>query len=137
MAVQKPLVIIAGQVQQIPAGDTLSTGGGAASTDPILSSVSGTLATLTGTARYYPPTDTTITGVYFSLGSPSSSGNVTIDIKKNGTSIMGGSYPTVAAGEYKSNAVAISVAVTTSDYLTLDITGAGTGAADMTAWLTK
>jgi hypothetical protein len=134
MAIQKPLVVINGQVQQLPVGDSIPVtyNGG---TDPIMSSFAGTVATLTGTYRYYHPTTTNITGVYISVGTASSSGSVVIDVKKNGVSIFSGSYPTIAASSYLSSLVSITSAITPSDYLTIDVTSAGTGAADLNVYI--
>lgn len=134
MAVRKPLVQIAGQLQELPNGDTLpiSYNGG---TDPIMSSFAGPLTTFTGTYRYYHPTSTNITGVYCSVGTASSSGSVVIDVKKNGTTIFSGTYPTITASNYLSSLVSITSALTSSDYLTIDVTSAGTGAADLNVYI--
>jgi len=134
MAVQKPLVIIGGQVQQLPSGDSIPVtyNGGS---DPIMSSFAGPVTTSTGTYRYYHPTSTNITGVYISLGTTSSSGSVVIDVKKNGTSIFSGTYPTIAASSHLSSLVSITSALTPSDYLTIDVTSAGVGAADLNVYI--
>lgn len=134
MAVQKPLVIIGGQVQQLPAGDSIpiNYNGG---TDPILSSFAGPVVTATGTYRYYHPSTTNITGVYISVGTASSSGSVVVDVKKNGTSIFSGTYPTITATNFVSSLVSITSALTSSDYLTIDVTSAGTGAADLNVYI--
>ena len=131
MASRKPLVLVNGKIQQLQSGDTLSGG------DPIKSSFSGTLVTTTGTVRYYHYTTTSLTGIYFSLGTTSTTGDVIIDLLKNGVSVMSGTFPTCIAGDYVSNTLPITVDITPLDYLTINLASVGTGAADMTVYILR
>jgi hypothetical protein len=132
MTVRKPLVVIAGQVQELPAGDTTpgSSGGGGT---VITGSFTGAVALLNGKARYKPPADITLTGAFASAGVASINGDVTVAVKKNGSTIAA---PTIAEGGYKSTTVSLSTALLTTDYLTLDVTAAGAGAEDVTVMIT-
>lgn len=89
----------------------------------------GTLALLTGTPRWYPDRSVTISSVYFSLGT---AGTATIDVLKNGASIFSGSKPQTTAAN-KSSIISVSVAMTTSDYLTVSVNTAG--GADATVYI--
>ena len=126
MAIQRPIVLSNGSIQQLPIGD-LVAGAAAGSPQPITTTFAGTLTVFTGITRYYPEQDIILGGVYFAIGTTSSLGDVVIDIKKNGTSIMGGVYPTITPTNFKSNIVTISTTILTTDYITVDITSAGTG----------
>lgn len=87
----------------------------------------GTITTpVSGTARSYPTANCTITNVYASLGTAASD-TFTFVLKKNGSTV--GTY-NMSAGTYRMGATAASVSLTTSDYLTINIT-AGTGATDL------
>ena len=81
---------------------------------------------VTGVARCYVPSALTITNVYASLGTASST-TFTFKLLKNGTIV--GTY-NISSSSYKMTATAASISLTTSDYLTLDVT-AGTGASDL------
>lgn len=136
MATRKPLVIIGGQLQEMPIGDSVPSAavtfnGG---TDPIIATFAGTVVTSTGTSRYYHPSSSTIVEAYISLGTTSSSGSVTVDVKKNGTTILSGPM-TITAGGYKSAPMDLNQDLTPSDYFTIDVTGAGTGAKDLVVYL--
>jgi len=72
-----------------------------------------------GTARFYPPAAISISMVYANLGSNPSSGNLNFVIKKNGISIG----TTFSMSSALMTPVSISVLLTTSDYLTLDVSG--------------
>lgn len=125
MAARNPLVLVAGAISELPTGDTIigvtEGAGGAGGSYVIRYSIVGALTAGTGTMRWYPDADITISSVYFSLGT---AGTATIDILKNGTSIFSGAKPTVTAGN-KSSVVAVSVAVATTDYLTVAVLSAG------------
>lgn len=85
----------------------------------------GVISSSTGTARWYPYADMTIIGVYCSVGTAPSS-TVSADVKKGGVSILGGNYPTITSGNYKSNTITLNVDLFTAninDYLTVDVTG--------------
>jgi hypothetical protein len=75
-------------------------------------------APFTGVARYYPINTILITTVYANLGT-APSGNFTFLIKKNGVSIG----TTFTMSGVVMTPVSVNVSLTTSDYLTLDITG--------------
>ncbi|MFA5976507.1 MAG: hypothetical protein WC859_10150 [Elusimicrobiota bacterium] len=57
MAVQKPLVLIGGQIQQIPAGDTLSA---ASSEVDVVSKVNGNAGTIVICTPVYPSSNTAV-----------------------------------------------------------------------------
>lgn len=87
----------------------------------------GPISVVSGTARWYPEINGKITGGYFSLGTAGNS-VTTVSIKKNGVEIF---LLSAAAGENISNTAAVDIAVLTTDYITIDITAAGPGAADL------
>ena len=118
MATRRPLVAINGQLSELPTGDVIA---GA----PLLAKMnySGSLSPTTGSARFYPDRAITLSKVYFSLGGASLA-SVTIDVKKNGTSILGGTLPSCASGSFKSNEIAVTTTLSTTDYLTVDIVSA-------------
>lgn len=132
MAVRRPLVAINGTIRELPTGDELAgayaTGG--SSIQVTKYSADGPLEVATGTARWYPETDITILGVYFSLGTAGTT-TTSADVKMNGTTILS-TLPSATSGVYKSTKQELSTSVTETDYLTVDITAAGTGAEDMT-----
>lgn len=70
--------------------------------------------------RFYPPETRTLTRVDVMIAVPSITTDIMIDIKKNGTSILGGTLVTLSAGQYYVTR-SISGTITTSDYLTVDV----------------
>lgn len=80
-------------------------------------------APVTGTARFYPPTNLTVNTVYANLSANPTNGNLTFIIKKNGTSIG----TTFTLSSALMNAVSTSISLTTTDYLTVDVTGSAMG----------
>ena len=132
MTVRKPLVVIAGRVQELPVGDAVAIPASNGGVDPIIASFSGAVQVATGTARYYHPSATTITSAYLSLGTASSSGSVVVVVKLNGSTLT---TLTLTSGSNLLAPVTLSQALTPSDYLTIDVTGAGTGAADLNVYL--
>lgn len=80
----------------------------------------GPINSMVGTVRFYPPQTITVSSIYMAIGVTSSS-NTVAAIKKNGTAV--GSV-TLNANSSKSLPVAVSIVVTPSDYLTVDITSA-------------
>jgi hypothetical protein len=80
----------------------------------------------TGVSRCYVPSALTITNVYASLGTASST-TFTFKLLKNGSIV--GTY-TLSSNSYKMTTTAVSISLTTADYLTLDVT-TGTGASDL------
>ena len=113
----------------IPAekGGTGTTTGGAGGY--INLSMLGTIVLpFTGVSRFYPPAAVSISTVYANI-SGAANGSLILTIKKNGTSI--GTTCTIATGTIIMTPVVISVPLTTSDYLTLDLTGTATDAKDL------
>lgn len=95
----------------------------------------GTVAVTTGTQRFYNDTGRTLTltAVRATLGTTPTS-NVTIDVKKNGTTIFTttSNRPTIAASAFTATAAGIDVTSwAAGDYLTVDI-AAGTTGSDLT-----
>lgn len=98
---------------------------------------SGLLEPVVGTHRYYIERANTITKVRASVGTAPVGASITIDVKKNGTSILGGTLLSVAAGQF-TNTRTTSVAVSAGDYLTVDIVSVGTSTpgSDLTVTVT-
>lgn len=105
-----------------------SSGYSGISTGVVKYNIVGNVQVNTGTLRWYPEATVTLTSAYFSL-SVAGSSTTEIDVKKNGVSIFG-TKPTVGSGVYRSTNTSLSTSVTSSDYLTFDVTIAGTGAQD-------
>jgi hypothetical protein len=82
----------------------------------------------TGVSRFYSPTNVTISNVYANLAN-SADGSVIFTLKKNGTTI--GTTFTIPSGTVVMTPVVINVSLTTTDYLTLDVTGTATTARDL------
>jgi hypothetical protein len=104
-----------------------ATGGGAGgSTNMVTTSFfPGQFSPMTGTIRWYPSAACNLKSVFMSL-STTSTVDVTIDLKKNGTTILGETKPVIPSGNFKSLAIELSVSMSTNDYLTIDIlTGNG------------
>jgi hypothetical protein len=80
----------------------------------------------TGTARLYPPSSLTISNVYASLSTTSSS-TFTFQLLKNGSVV--GTY-NISASTNKMTTTAASISLLTTDYLTVNVT-AGAGASDL------
>lgn len=83
-------------------------------------------APFTGVARCYPTSNVNIVNIFASLGTPSSS-NLQFTLKKNGSNVANG---TVTGNSYRMTPISANISVSTTDYLTLDIT-AGSGATDL------
>ena len=96
--------------------------------------MAGTLSLVAGTGgRIYFKRAATITNTIISVGTTSSSGAVTVDVNKNGTTIYTSGKPSIAAGSYVDlTSVPTSASVAAGDYITIDIDSEGTGAADLT-----
>jgi hypothetical protein len=88
----------------------------------------GTLDTpLVANARWYPPDDVTVIRAWASLGEDSA-GVTEFDVLRNGVSILP-SPVSVAIGDFRSLDITVpSVAVATTDYLTISLTTANGGA---------
>lgn len=109
-------------------GPTGAAGGGLQS---VQATFPGTLTTLVGNIRWYPRSNITLTNVFVSMGTAPSTGGAVFNVRKNGTAIFSGSKPTVASGANTSGANAISVPLTTTDYLTVDVETASGGDATL------
>lgn len=92
----------------------------------------GALSLSTGSVRLYVPADCTGTDLNLHLGTTSSSGDVTVDFLLNGVVDTTATITALATTATATSATAI----TEGDYVTIDITGAGTGAADLYISLT-
>jgi hypothetical protein len=109
-------------------GAVISTGGGGAgSGSGYLNMVmtGSVIPPVVGIARLYPPVNMTVTTVMANLSSAPSNGNMTFVIKKNGTS----TGTTFTLSTALMTPVTVSIALTTTDYLTIDV--AGSSAADL------
>jgi hypothetical protein len=83
-------------------------------------SVVGTLTNQTGTSRWYPDRTILLTGMYFSLGTASTS-EIAVTAKKNNVSIMPIGPLVAVAGAYKSEILAFNLTMTPDDFLTVDV----------------
>lgn len=92
----------------------------------------GTIANKTGVGRFPVTTNMvgTITECRAWLDTASSSGSVVIGFRKTGAASF--TTITIAASANSGSSTGLSVAMATTDYLTVDITSAGTGAANLT-----
>jgi hypothetical protein len=92
------------------------------------------ITTGTGKVSFFVPYNFTLTEVFIGVGTTSSSGLVTMDVKLNGTTIfstlpsIGSPQNTSGAGTGSVAAVISSAALSKYDKITVDITAAGTGA---------
>lgn len=93
----------------------------------------GTVVVGVGTARWYPDTSITITGAYINASTPPVSGNLSLQLNKNGSPIL--SNVNLTTGTYRSNNYSINTTVSTTDYVTVDVINNG-GAADATLTIT-
>lgn len=99
-----------------------------------------TTALTTGTAKvtFFMPYDFTVTEVFTAVGTQSSSGVVTADLNKAGTSIFS-TNPSIDASEDTSLTGTVAVISTASlskgDKMTVDIDAAGTGAKQLTMYI--
>jgi hypothetical protein len=75
-------------------------------------------APLTGAARYYPPRAVTFSKIYANLSTPAV-GDFTFVLNKNGVNT--GYTFTVSNGGYVMTPVVVSIALATTDYLSIDI----------------
>jgi len=83
-------------------------------------SMAGVIAPpFTGIARFYSPSNITITKVLANLGAVPANGDLNFIIKKNGTSIG----TTFTLSSALMTPVDVNISLTTTDYLTLDVSG--------------
>jgi hypothetical protein len=82
--------------------------------------MSGTISgARTGNVRYYPPVSMTISNVLASVSTVVSGSALVFEIFKNGTS-LGPTY-TINTNSYRMTAVAATISLSTSDYLTVNV----------------
>ncbi|MCC7097397.1 MAG: hypothetical protein IT472_09495 [Thermomonas sp.] len=97
----------------------------------MLSDMSTALTTGTGKALWIAPEAGSLTDVWIGVGTVSSSGAVTVDFNKNGTSVLT-TQPSIDVSENTSltgtSAVISSASFAKGDRFTFDIDAAGTGA---------
>ena len=119
-----PLGYTGSQGDQGPIGYTGSSGSGGGGGSTYISLVmTGTITTpFVGTSRFYPPKDLSITVVYASVTLATNSGAFTFVLKKNGVDI--GATFSIAQGQNIMTPVSVNATLLTTDYLTLDVTGA-------------
>lgn len=96
----------------------------------------GTVAVAAGASmRWYVQEASTLLGVQASLRTPSSSGDVIVDVNLNGTTVFvnQANRPTIAAASNYSGYVTSAdvTALAAGDFFTVDVDGAGTNAADL------
>lgn len=121
----------------IPRGDTGATGStGPAANQTIVWNRAGTVSTTTGAQRFRFPANATIIGASLALNT-SGSTSTTVSIKKNGTALTFASALTLGSGAtaLAEQAISGSASVVAGDYLTVDITAAGTSASDLSVFL--
>lgn len=92
--------------------------------------ITGNVSILNGVARWYPPKAITLIDITSHVTTAPSTEATIIDLLKNGTSILSGTYPSISVGGHSSNTVTLTTTLTTTDYLTVNVTSAG-GSADM------
>jgi hypothetical protein len=114
MTERRPIVNISGALQELPTGDTLPSPGSAYATIP------GVLSTFVGAIRRYFNRSVTLTSVRVDMGTAPASDAV-FNVRKNGVVIFTSPKPTVAAGAHSSTPLGVSTALTTADYLTVDV----------------
>jgi hypothetical protein len=110
-------------------------GGGTSVLAPLAVAVSDEVTTIiadTDVITFRMPADFTLTEIFCSLTTASSSGLVTVDVNKGGVSILSTKI-TIDASEKTSLTAATPPVISTSDFsqddeITVDIDGAGTGA---------
>jgi hypothetical protein len=102
-------------------------------------SAPGTVTTVTGALRWRAKVPCTIQFATADVNTASSSGSVIVDILKNGTSIFTSTAhrPTIPASAFLDDGVIDITSMAVDDLLTVNVTSAGTGAADLTVniWL--
>lgn len=84
-------------------------------------SVPGTLSTLTGTMRWYPRFNGTITEFHIAVGVAPTGASLTARINKNGSSVT---TVSISASGFSAT-TSLSSSFTNTDYYTLDITAVG------------
>jgi hypothetical protein len=88
----------------------------------VVINTTGALQAMTGVARWYPPIPMRLTSWEAWVGEAPVGANVQFTLRKNGISAATGS---IVSGSVRMALVDLSLELTTTDYLTLDITGVG------------
>lgn len=124
---------------------TIASSGGGGGSVPIEIGVAASDETTNlaaGTAKviFRSPAGFTLTEARASLSTASSSGEVEINIKKNGTTIFGSEKLTIDQGEKTSTTAATPADLEITDFddddeIQIDLDGAGTGATGLKIWL--
>lgn len=99
-------------------------GGGGGGGGCFTYSYDGELAAGSGGHRFYVESDTTITKVRASVGTAPTGSAVTVDVNKNGTSILSSAI-SIAAGANTATGTLSTTALSAGDYLTVDIDSVG------------
>ena len=126
-----------------PLGTSVTTGSVSAPTrpdqiEPYTFTYQGALGTFTGTGRLYLENPYVIQSIRFTLGAASTLGAITLDVKKNGTSIYS-TKPVIPVNTFSiaANSNIVSANLSANDYLTVDVINPGLNgtAADLTVTL--
>ncbi len=83
--------------------------------------VSGDISQRTGQFRFYSPIALTITKIYASISVQAQGGAFTFALNKNGVNT--GAVLSIPEGSFIMSVVNVSIAISSTDYLTLDVTG--------------
>lgn len=119
MTIRNPLVIVAGEIAELPAGDTITgagSGGSSGALPSLLGVFPGQTAAQVGTTRYYPRNDITITQI-FSFTSGVVTTDVVADVCVNGVVKQRIIIPAGASIV----TTLISIPVRSTDYITINI----------------
>ena len=87
----------------------------------------GSILSSTGTARFYPSSNVTLRNSYLSVGTRSTTENVSVRVIKNGSQAV--NTINIVTGNFVSSNVVMNTTLTTTDYLTVDALS-GSGAAN-------
>ena len=88
----------------------------------VIINTAGILQAMTGVARWYPPVSMRFTSWEAWVGEAPAGASVQFTLRRNGVSAATGS---IVSGSVRMVATDLALDMTTSDYLTLDITGVG------------
>ena len=94
-------------------------------TDERIYNHAGILRNFIGVTRWYPMRDITISEIRANVGDPSTVQDILINIKKNGAIVI--TDLTIPQTTYRSVLDTTVIAMTTTDYITVDIKQIGTG----------
>lgn len=122
MVARNALVIIGGEVQELPSGDTLN-GAGSGGTTPIFLTIAGDITPpLTGTSRRYVRNTTVFTRASLACGEKNLSlaSNLVATVKVDGVAV-GTVY--IPQGAYHYNDESLPFTIYGGSYLTVDLSG--------------